>query len=164
MCTFFSVVTWRHGYKKRIAVRQVAGRAEKGLTTPTTSSASSTRHHHSAQELQHMCSIHALPSQPLPLCGCGNVGCLECTSAQPRVVVICGQLSSASCCNLSVPVVSNSAYQVESPSGHEVALKTNLAYTLPQNQAPPLAPPPPPYPGTSKVESVHEYDYITARN
>jgi hypothetical protein len=39
----------------------------------------------------------------------------------------------------------------------------NPAYTLSNSTAPSEAPPPPPYPGTSKVKSVHEYDYITQK-
>lgn len=172
----FSVVTWRHRKRKLVAVRAVAGRAEKGSAVPTAvshSSSSSIRHHQSAQELHHMCS-HS--SQPLPLCecgnqqlhatcgchsepvcGCGNAGCVH---SQQRMV--CRQISGPCCSHSatsSIPVTSNTAYEVES----QVVLATNPAYT--QDRAPPLAPPPPPsYSEVNKVKSIHEYDYISAQN
>lgn len=176
-----------------VSLRRVSGRAENGLATPTDADlshgSSSIRHHQSAQELRHMCSIQTLPSQSLPLCGCGSepvcgcgskpvcgcgskpvcgcgnmpgsVGCLHCNS-QPRVVA-CRQLSTP-CCNHSaatIPVAGNRAYE----SGDVVTLGTNPAYTVKaQDQAlptPPFAaPPPPPYSEVNKVKSIHEYDYI----
>ena len=181
------MVTWKHRRKKSVAVRQVAGRTEKGLATPTAVSTSSIRPQHSVHQLQHICSdVQTVTPQPPPLCGCDNkcecggtkpppicgcgidpasvcgcgiVGCSECGTQQSIVIV--GRPLPSGHSMSSIPVTSNSAYQVKPPS--EVELGTNPAYT--SSQGPLSAPPPPPYPGpTSKVKSVHEYDYIATKN